>query len=64
VILGVPWWVLGVIILIFFSGYMAFRAMIAEKRLEQQYAEREGKIYIERMKKEKEQREKNRQQIS
>lgn len=63
-VFGVPWWVIGVIILIFFSGYMAFRAMIAEKRLEQQYAEREGKIYIERMRKEKEQREKNRQQIS
>ncbi|WP_082918189.1 sporulation YhaL family protein [Oceanobacillus sp. Castelsardo] len=63
-ILGVPWWVLAVIILIFFSGYMAFRAMVAERRLEQQYAEREGKVYIERMRQEKEQRDKKRQQTS
>jgi len=63
-ILGVPWWVLAVILLIFFSGYMAFRAMVAERKLEQQNAEREGKIFIERMIKEKEQREKDRQQTS
>ncbi|KKE79224.1 SigE-dependent sporulation protein [Oceanobacillus caeni] len=62
--LGVPWWVLAVILLIFFSGYMAFRAMVAERKLEQQNAEREGKIFIERMIKEKEQREKDRQQTS
>lgn len=63
-ILGTPWWVLGIIILIFFSGYMSFRAMMAERRLEQEYAEKEGEIYIERMLKEREEREKSRQQTS
>lgn len=36
-----------------FSGYMAFRAMRAEKKLEQQFIEQEGSIYIERMELEK-----------
>ncbi|WP_085992798.1 sporulation YhaL family protein [Oceanobacillus senegalensis] len=63
-IAGVPWWVVAVILLIFFSGYMSFRAMVAEKRLEQQYAEREGKVFIDRMQKEKEEREKRREQSS
>lgn len=63
-ILGTPWWVIGVIILIIFSGYMAFRAMLAERKLEHEYAEKEGEIYIERMIKEREEREKSRQQSS
>jgi len=32
---------------------MSYRAMRAEKELEQQYIEREGKIYIDRMNAEK-----------
>ncbi|NAP00545.1 SigE-dependent sporulation protein, partial [Halomonas sp. MG34] len=36
-ILGVPWWVFMLVILIFLSGYMAMRAMLAERRLEQQF---------------------------
>ncbi|WP_197046582.1 sporulation YhaL family protein [Oceanobacillus salinisoli] len=63
-IAGIPWWILAVIVLIFFSGYMSFRAMIAERELEQQYAEKEGKVYIERMRKEREERDKKRQQTS
>ncbi|GGA73410.1 sporulation YhaL family protein [Ornithinibacillus halotolerans] len=55
-ILGMPWWVLAVIIFIFFSGYMAFRAMRAEKELEKHYIEREGQIYIDRMNEEREER--------
>ncbi|WP_077623142.1 sporulation YhaL family protein [Sediminibacillus massiliensis] len=48
-ILGIPWWVYMFIIFIFFSGYMAFRAMRTERRLEQQFIEREGKIYMDRI---------------
>lgn len=44
-----PWWVLVIILFICFSGYMAFRAMRAEKRLEQHYIEREGQVYMERL---------------
>lgn len=48
-IAGLPWWMYILIGLIFFSGYMSYRAMRAEKELEQQYIEREGKVYIERI---------------
>ena len=55
-IFGIPWTVLIVILFIFFTGYMSFRAMRAEKIMEQQFIEREGKIYIDRMEREKEKR--------
>ncbi len=59
VILGMPWWVFMMILFIFFSGYMAFRAMRAERELENHYIEREGQVYIERMEEEREERHKN-----
>jgi hypothetical protein len=57
-ILGMPWWVFMMILFIFFSGYMAFRAMRAERELENHYIEREGQVYIERMEEEREERHK------
>ncbi|MGY0692864.1 sporulation YhaL family protein [Virgibacillus sp. FSP13] len=57
-IAGVPWWVFMIILFIFLSGYMAFRAIRAEKKLEHQFIEREGNVYIERMEAER----KNKQQ--
>lgn len=50
-IIGIPWWALLMIVFIFFSGYMAFRAMRAEHELEQRYIESEGQIYIDRIEK-------------
>nr|WP_139343366.1 sporulation YhaL family protein [Virgibacillus siamensis] len=47
--LGVPWWVFLMIIFIFISGYMAFRAMRAERELEYQFIEKEGKVYMDRL---------------
>lgn len=47
--LPIPWWVLAILLFICFSGYMAYRAMRAERRLEQHYIEREGQIYMERL---------------
>lgn len=55
-ILNIPWWVFVIILFICFSGYMAFRAMRAERRLEQQFIEREGEIYMERIRQERERR--------
>lgn len=52
-ILNIPWWVFLMILFICFSGYMAFRAMRAERKLEQQFIEREGQIYMERLEKER-----------
>ena len=48
-IAGVPWWVYMMIIFIFFSGYMAFKAMRAEKKLEHQFIEQEGQVYMDRL---------------
>ncbi|MFS0671920.1 sporulation YhaL family protein [Ornithinibacillus sp. 179-J 7C1 HS] len=63
-ILGMPWWVFMVILFIFFSGYMSFRAMRAEKELERQYIEREGQVYIRRMEEEREQRGKKQKEVT
>lgn len=52
-ILQLPWWIYLIMMFICISGFMSFRAMRAEKRLEQQYIEQEGQIYMERMKQEK-----------
>lgn len=52
-IFNVPWWVFMLVVFIFFSGYMSFRAMKAEKQLEQKYIEREGQIYMERIRQER-----------
>lgn len=50
---AVPWWIMLMILFILFSGYMAFRAMRAERRLENHYIEREGNVYMERIEKER-----------
>ena len=55
-LLGIPWWVLVVLAFICFSGYMSFRAMRAESILEKQYIEDQGKVYMERMHREREKR--------
>lgn len=63
-IVGVPWWVFMMIILIFLSGYMAYRAMRAERYLENQFIEREGEVYINRMEAEREHKQKRDQHTS
>ncbi|MBA2174571.1 sporulation YhaL family protein [Halobacillus locisalis] len=55
---GIPIWVFFCIVFIFVSGYMAIRAMRAEHQVEQHFIEKEGQIYLNRMEKEKERREK------
>jgi hypothetical protein len=60
-IAGVPWWVFAMIVLIFLSGYMAFKAMRAERKIDLQHIEQEGKIYMDRIAAERQYREKQRQ---
>lgn len=55
-ILGLPWWIFMMILFIFLSGYMSFRAMKAEKKLDQHYIEHEGKVYINRIHSERKRR--------
>ncbi|MFD2924348.1 sporulation YhaL family protein [Halobacillus naozhouensis] len=57
-IFGIPIWVYFCIVFIFVSGFMAFRAMRAEQKVEQQFIEREGRVYLARMYEEKEKRNK------
>ncbi|WP_407272881.1 sporulation YhaL family protein [Radiobacillus sp. PE A8.2] len=63
---GVPWWVFLFILCIAFCGYMSFRAMIAERQLEKFYIEREGKVYLDRIKDERDKKsdEKSKEVIS
>ncbi|MCP8615496.1 sporulation YhaL family protein [Salirhabdus salicampi] len=55
-ILGVHWVIYVLIAFILFSGYMALRAMRAEKQLEQQFIEKEGQVYMERIERERKKR--------
>lgn len=63
-IFGVPWWIFMMILFIFLSGYMAFRAIRAEQKLEQQFIEAEGKIYMDRLEKEREHKQDRKQHVS
>jgi Sporulation protein YhaL len=63
-IFGMPWWIFVMILFIFFSGYMAFRAMRAEKELEKHYIERDGQVYMKRIEEEREQRLKQKEQLT
>ncbi|WP_256558369.1 sporulation YhaL family protein [Halobacillus sp. A1] len=55
-IFGLPIWVFVCILFIFLSGYMAYRAMRAEQQIEQQFIEKEGRVYLTRIEEEKEKR--------
>lgn len=50
---NIPWWIILIGLLVIFSGYMAIRAIRAEEKLENEFIEREGSVYIERMESEK-----------
>jgi len=49
VIAGIPLWIIALVLLIIFSGYMALRAIREDYKLEQEYIEREGKVYMDRI---------------
>ncbi|GAA0490695.1 sporulation protein YhaL [Salinibacillus aidingensis] len=56
-----PWWIAVIIGLIIFSGYMAFRAIRSEMRLEQEFIEKEGKVYMDRIEEERKHKEETNQ---
>lgn len=53
---NIPWWIIVIALFIFISGYMAYRANRAERKLDQHFIEKEGSIYVERMQSERERR--------
>lgn len=48
--LAIPWWVYLVVLGVIFSGYMAIRTANKEKEVDQIYIEREGEVYMDRIK--------------
>ncbi|MFC0523490.1 sporulation YhaL family protein [Pontibacillus salicampi] len=63
-IAGFPWWVLATVAIIIFCGYMAFRAIREEKRIESHFIEQEGEKYMRRIEKEREAKEEDKKEHS
>lgn len=51
-----PWWVYVVIVGIIVSGYMVLYTSKKEQDMDQEFIEREGDVYMQRIKKERERR--------
>ena len=51
-----PWWVYVVIIGIIVSGYMVLYTSKKEQDIDQEFIEREGNMYMQRIKEERERR--------
>ncbi|MBM7647617.1 hypothetical protein JOC78_000538 [Bacillus ectoiniformans] len=51
-----PIWMYFVVAGIFFSAFMTVKTSSAERRAEQEYIEQEGDIYMQRLAKEREER--------
>ncbi len=54
--MSLPIWIYLVIAGVFISAFMTIKTAREEQELEQELIEKEGEIYLERMKKEREQR--------
>ena len=48
---GIPLWIIALVLLIIFCGYMALRAIREDYKVEQEYIEREGRVYMDRIEK-------------
>jgi Sporulation protein YhaL len=53
---SLPWWIYLVVAGIIFSGYMTVRTAAQEREIDQTFIEKEGEIYMERIRKERERR--------
>lgn len=51
-----PWWVYVVIVGIIVSGYMVLYTSKKEQDIDQEFIEREGNVYMQRIKEERERR--------
>jgi hypothetical protein len=56
--LAVPWWIYLVVAGIIFSGYMTVRTATQEREIDEAFIEKEGEIYMERIRQEKARRQK------
>ena len=53
---ALPWWVYVVIVGIIVSGYMVLYTSKKEQDIDQEFIEREGNMYMQRIKEERERR--------
>lgn len=44
-----PWWVYFVMAGILISGYLSFSYMLEDKKIDEQFIEKEGQVYIDRI---------------
>lgn len=51
--LVLPWWIYVCIIGILISGYMAFKTHQQDKEIDDEFIEKEGQVYIERIEQER-----------
>lgn len=56
---SVPWWVYLLVAGILFSGYQAFSISKEDKEVDDEWLEKQGNVYMKRMKAEKERRNSN-----
>ncbi|TLS38333.1 SigE-dependent sporulation protein [Pseudalkalibacillus caeni] len=55
---SVPWWIYFVLAGIVYSGYKVATLTIEDRKVDQNFIEEEGKVFIERMEDEKKRRHK------
>jgi len=53
-----PWWIYIVVMGIMFSAYMMIRAVKEEREIDQAFIEKEGEVYMERIREERARRQK------
>lgn len=56
--MSLPFWVYIVVVGILFSAFMAVKTAREEQREEKEWAEQEGKVYLERVEEERKRRQK------
>ncbi|RAK19478.1 sporulation protein YhaL [Anoxybacillus vitaminiphilus] len=54
--LSVPWWIYLVLMGIVVSGYMTIRTAKKDREIDAAFIEKEGEVYIERIREERERR--------
>ncbi|MGM0876269.1 MAG: sporulation YhaL family protein [Bacillota bacterium] len=51
--LVLPWWIYACIIGILVSGYMAFKTSRQDKMVDEEFIEKEGQVYLDRIEQER-----------
>ncbi|WP_412758939.1 sporulation YhaL family protein [Metabacillus fastidiosus] len=52
-ILLLPWWIYLCIVGIIYSGYMTFKTAKQDRKIDEEFIEKEGQVFIERIEEER-----------